>query len=211
MKKKIAFFDIDKTLIYGDSLFSLYKYGCKNWLKYTILAPAVPAVYLLYRMRIIEREKMKEYFYRPLEKFEKSNYDEFFDKYILGRKIDKTFLELLRLKKEGYYILLATASPYAYMRLWKERGYADGVVATKTLYKNERYYGKIVGRNCNKQEKLRRIKEYLEENNIEVDYKNSIGFSDSDFDIPMMSLCKTKIRVLKNGEHTEFLTDEKGK
>lgn len=205
MKKKIAFFDIDNTLIYGDSLFSLYKYGCKKWKKYIFSAPAIAVVSFLYFLHILPRERMKELFYGPLNSFSEGDYEKFFDEYIIKKKIEKSFCELLRLKNEGYYILLATASPYAYMRMWKERGYADEVIGTVVFEKDGRYTPKIDGKNCAKEEKKRRIEEFLKKSSIEVDYENSVGFSDSDKDIPMLSLCKTRIRVLPDGNHTQFV------
>ncbi len=201
MERKIAFFDIDNTLIYGDSLFSLYRYGCKKWPKFILWAPLIPFIGLAYILKIIPIEKMKEVFYMPLKKFTDEDYEIFFDGYILGKRKEKTFQRLLSLKSEGYFILMATASPYAYMRLWQQRGYADKVIGTKT---EEKGY-KVIGKNCAGKQKLLYIEEYLKENSLEYDFDLSYGFSDSDRDIPMMTLCKHKIRVLKNGEHTEFI------
>lgn len=210
MKRRIAFFDVDNTLVYNDSLFSLYKYGCKKWKKYIFAAPAIGVVSLLYFLKALPKERMKEQFYRPLNSFGEKDYEEFFEKYLYGKRIEKTFEELLRLKREGYYILLATASPYAYMRLWKEKGYADEVIGTELLKKGGKFTYKVVGKNCSKSEKKRRILEFLDENGIEVDYENSVGFSDSDKDVPMLSLCKTRTRVLKDGTLSEFVP-KKGK
>lgn len=205
MERKIAFFDIDNTLIYGDSLFSLYKYGCRKWKRYYFLLPAIPVFTLAYHLHIIPRVRMKEIFYKPLEKFGEKEYDEFFDNYILGNKIENTFKELYRVKREGYFVLMVTASPYAYMRLFKERGYADDVIGTTVENKNGVYTGKIIGENCAKEEKVKRIKKLLKQKDIQIDYENSVGYSDSDKDIPMLSLCKSRTRVLKNGELTEFV------
>ena len=46
----------------------------------------------------------------------------------------------------------------------------------------------MVGENCKGKEKVRRLKEYLQEHNIEVDYKNSYMFSDSLSDKPLLDL-----------------------
>ncbi len=209
MKRKIAFFDIDNTLIYGDSLFSLYGYGCRKWPVYLLRAPLIPFICLGYVLKLISIEKMKEVFYLPLDRFTDEDYDLFFDGYILGKRKEKTFQQLLQLKDEGYFIIMATASPYAYMRLWQERGYADKVIGTKTENVNGLYGHKVIGKNCAKDNKLEYINEYLNENGIEYDFDSSIGFSDSDRDIPMMTLCNHKVRVLKNGENTEFIPKRK--
>lgn len=205
MERKIAFFDVDNTLVYNDSLFALYGYGCRKWKRYIFVAPAIGVVSLMYFLKILPKERMKELFYTPLNSFDEKDYEEFFEKYLFGRRIEKTFQELLRLKNEGYYILLATASPYAYMRLWKEKGYADEVIGTELLQKGGKYTFKVTGRNCSKEEKKRRIEAFLASEGIEIDYESSVGFSDSDKDIPMLSLCKTRTRVLKDGSHISFV------
>ena len=107
----------------------------------------MPFVALLYVMKILPREKLKEIYYKPLEKFEDDDYEKFFDKYILSRKIEKTFSQLISLKEQGYYIVLVTASAYAYMRIWKSRGYADEVIGTQVEERNGLYSGKIISKN----------------------------------------------------------------
>lgn len=211
MKRKIAFFDVDNTLVYKDSLFSLYRYGCKKWKRYVFVAPAIAVVSLLHFMKILPRERMKELFYSPLNSFEDEDYEAFFEKYLYQKKIENTFEQLLKLKQEGYFILLATASPYAYMRMFKQKGYADEVIGTQVIEKDGRYFSKIVGKNCSKEEKKRRIEEYLLKHDIQVDYENSVGFSDSDKDIPMLSLCKTRTRVLKDGSLVVFVPGKEKK
>ena len=50
------------------------------------------------------------------------------------------------------------------------------------------YNRKIVGENCKGEEKVRRLKEYLKEESIDVDFKNSYMFSDSLSDLPLFNL-----------------------
>ena len=198
---KIAFFDIDKTLIYGDSLFSLLKYGVKKRPVYIFLYPAVAFFAVLYALRIVPITRLKEIVYTPLKDFTKEDYGIFFEKYIWGKRIENTVNELTRLKSEGYYILMVTASAQCYMEKWKEKGFADCVLGTKTKENSN----KIIGNNCSGEEKVARIEEFFKENGISCDFEGSVGFSDSDKDRPMLSLCKTKTRVLKDGRHIPFV------
>ncbi len=198
---KTAFFDIDKTLIYGDSLFSLLKYGIKKRPVYIFLYPAIAFYAILYILKIVPITRLKEIVYTPLKDFKKEDYEIFFEKYIWGKRIENTVNELTRLKSEGYYILMVTASAQCYMRLWQEKGFADSVLGTLT----EKGSNKIIGKNCSGKEKVERINAFFKENGLSYDYESSVGFSDSDKDKPMLSLCKRKVRVLKNGSHTEFI------
>ena len=198
---KIAFFDIDKTLIYGDSLFSLLKYGVKKKPLYIFLYPCIGLYAVLYALKLIPITKLKEIVYTPLKDFTDEDYEVFFDKYIWGRRIENTVNELTRLKSEGYYILMVTASAQCYMRLWQERGFADKVIGTQTKEGSN----KIIGKNCSGKEKVVRIQKFFNETGLEADLSNSVGFSDSDKDKPMLALCEKRVRVKKDGSHTEFV------
>ena len=200
MEKKIAFFDIDNTLIYGDSLFSLFRFGAKKRPYLWLTLPAIGAMGLLYALNLVPVTKVKELIYLPLKFMKEEDYEAFFQKHILDRKIEASFNELLRLKREGYYILLVTASAEAYMEYWEKKGYADKVIGTKTNCGSN----KITGPNCHGQQKVIYIKEFLKEQGIEPNFENSIGFSDSNKDIPMLALCKTRIRVQKDGTLVPF-------
>ncbi len=198
---KIAFFDIDKTLIYGDSLFSLLKYGIKKRPVYVLLYPVIGVFALLYALRLIPITRLKEIVYTPLKDFTKEDYEIFFEKYIWGKRIQTTVNELTRLKSEGYYILMVTASAQCYMRLWEEKGFAHRVLGTLTKEGSN----KIIGNNCSGAQKVKRIEKFFKENGFENEFEDAIGFSDSNKDKPMLSLCNKRVRVLKNGSHTEFI------
>lgn len=198
---KIAFFDIDNTLAYGDSVVALIKYGIKKNPLYIFTLPVLGIAALLYGLKILPIEKMKNIAYLPLKHMDEKELNRFFDKYILGRKIEASFEKLLSLKSEGYYIILATASPISYMKLWQQRGYCHKIFATEVKANSN----KIIGKNCSGKQKVVLIEEYLKSSNMEIDYESSFGFSDSDRDIPMLSLVKNRFRVLKDGSITEFI------
>lgn len=65
----------------------------------------------------------------------------------------------------------------------------------------------MVGENCKGEEKVRRLKEYLQEHNIEVDYKNSYMFSDSLSDKPLLDLVGNAylINYKKNNKNYKIL------
>ncbi len=56
------------------------------------------------------------------------------------------------------------------------------------------------GENCKGEEKVKRLKSYLDENNIEVDFKESYMFSDSLSDKPLLDMVgKPYLINYKNG------------
>ena len=56
---------------------------------------------------------------------------------------------------------------------------------------------------------MRRIYEVLKNRNLEIDYENSYGYSDSFTDLPMLRLVKNRIRIEKGtGKMTCFEIDD---
>lgn len=204
MKTKFALFDIDDTMYRGDSLFSLYFWGMKKRPACALLLPVMPFAALLYLMKILPRESLKRLYYTPLYAFSEQDYEDFFDECILSRCYPSSIKALRDAKENGFYIIMATASPYAYMRMFESRGLADKVLGTTLKIKNGHYTSKVVGKNCAFKEKAVRIENYIKDTGLTIDYENSVGYSDSDSDIPMLRLVKTAYRVLPGGEICEF-------
>ena len=204
MERKFALFDIDKTLIRGDSLFALYFYGAKKWPVYWLWLPVIPFAGLLYARRILPVERVKRIFYAPLRRFSEGDFADFFDRYILARSLPQPMERLRAARREGFYILLVTASAACYMRPFVERGFADALLGTETERDGRGYTGRVLGPNCRGAEKVRRIRAFLEQNGLQIDYESSVGYSDSDSDIPMLRLVRNRYRVLRGGEIVPF-------
>ena len=114
----------------------------------------------------------------------KKYYDEVLSKIIYKDSIDM----MKKLKSEGYKIYLISASPEFYLNELYNIKEVDVIIGTRFSFNEGKFERKMVGENCNGEEKVRRLKEYLQENNIEVDYKNSYMFSDSLSDKPLLDL-----------------------
>lgn len=131
MVRKFALFDIDKTLVRGDSLFALYFYGARRWPVYWLWLPVIPFAGLLYALKLLPVERVKRIFYAPLRRFHDADFAEFFDRKILARSLAQPMERLRCAREEGYYILLVTASAACYMRPFVERGFADALLGTE--------------------------------------------------------------------------------
>lgn len=109
-------------------------------------------------------------------------------------------------KEQGCRILLVSASPEVYLQYFKKNSSIDVIIGTKLEIIDGKYTNKINGENCKGIEKFNRIKEYLNENNLEIDFNNSFGYSDSLSDKPMLSLVKNRYKINKNkAEIQEFI------
>ena len=204
MPTKFALFDADKTLFSGDSLIAFYWFGLKKRPFCILLLPLIPIAALLMVCKILPIEWFKALFYAPIGAFNDLDFEEFFNTCLLPRRIPKSWESLLDAKEKGYHVLVVSASPEAYLLPLLRRGLCDGVIGSPLRYRNGRYSPLASGKNCAKQEKVRRILAYCNEHNLSIDFDNSIGFSDSDRDRFMLDLVHTRTRVTKAGEHIPY-------
>ncbi len=206
MKTKFAFFDVDKTLLRGDSLFAFYRFGLKRRPWCALWVPLMTLAAPLMAIKLLPIEWFKAMFYAPIPAMNETQLQEFFDKKLMKRRIPRSWEALLQAKKDGYHVLLVSASPEAYIRPFLTRGLCDGLLASPLKIKrNGRYSPLPAGNNCAGAEKVRRIEAYCAEHDLKIDYENSIAYSDSDRDKPMMSLAATRIRVTKDGSHIPYI------
>ena len=203
MKKSIALFDIDKTIILKDSMFLFVLFGIKRRpISVFILIPLIFYT-VLFKLKLISVEKVKEYYFYHIKYLNEEDLREFFNMLINKYISQKAVNEMKEKKDQGYYILLVTASPYAYLQFFKEFPFVDEVIGTNLVSENNKYLNKVEGRNCKGEEKVIRIKEHLKERNIEIDYEDSCAYSDSLSDLPMMSLVKYKYLINHKNKHAK--------
>lgn len=206
MKSSFAIFDIDYTIINVDSMFSMLFFGIKKKPWIILFTPIIIVKIGLALLKIIDIKKAKEAIYLPLKFLDETELEEFYNT-ILLKKINVKVMEKLKMHKEnGCYILLASASPEIYLKYFEKNHYVDKVIGTKLENINGKYTNKFQGENCKGIEKLKRINEYLDENNLEIDFDKSFAYSDSLSDKPMLSLVKNRYKVSKKqGTIGEFI------
>lgn len=206
MKRSFAIFDVDYTLITKDSMFSMLFFAIIKKPFLLLYTPVILVKIILSLLKIIDIKKAKEAIYFPLNYLSNENLEEFYND-ILLKIINPEVMKKLKFHKDqGCHILLISASPEVYLNYFKKSDYIDSVIGTKLKMINGKYTNKICGENCKGIEKVNRIKCYLAENNLEIDYDNSFAYSDSISDKPMLSLVKNRYKVNKNQLETrEFV------
>ncbi len=96
-------------------------------------------------------------------------------------------------QKEGYKVILVSASPDVYLpAITKHLGY-DGFLATKTLRNAHKLQGEFDGAVCNFEEKTKRIQEYLAGEKP----THTLSFGNSKGDYPMLAFCDEAYFVKK--------------
>ena len=93
--------------------------------------------------------------------------------------------ELASLREKGIRIMIVSASADVYMRAFRELLGVDELVCTRTLTDSEGRFNGRVERNCRGEEKVLRLKRWLEEHAGE-EPELVAGYGDSSGDIPML-------------------------
>jgi len=197
MKKPVALFDFDNTLAQGDSITRLLIHDIKKRPYHFFLLVPVGIYYIGHKLHLCSFESAKEKILFPLRYMNEEQRQQFYKEEVAIHYYPNVIKELKKKKEEGYFVIVCTASSEAYMKYHDLP--IDAMLGTKVEN------GKIIGKNCKNEEKVPRILACLKEHHIEIDYENSYGYSDSDSDLPMLSLVKHKKRILlKTGKMVDF-------
>ena len=199
MKRNLAIFDLDNTILNGDSDYS--------WINFLINENYVDRH---------EYEKRNQYFY---DQYYEGNldYDEWaefalstmkgktpFDLEELLSKFLSTVIEpminiyALRLLHNHHHdndiMLLASATNSVLVEPIARRLGFENIVATEVEIIDGVYTGKVYGRPALGQGKLTKVEEWAAQNNIK-DFKDAIFYSDSINDLPLLSEVGVPIAV----------------
>ncbi len=191
-EKRVAFFDVDNTLLKGSSLFFLgrgmYQRGffTKKDISTFVLAN------LRYRltgkenkdeitrfqnaaMDFIEGHNVVE-----IEKIGQEIYEEYVSPAIWQGTVEIAQEHL----SKGEEVWLVTATPLDMANLMAKRLGFTGALGTKAETENGIYTGKMIGNLLHGKEKAKAISELANKNSFNL--KNCYGYSDSHHDIPLL-------------------------
>lgn len=190
--QKIAMFDVDYTITKRETLMEFYMFMLKKNPMLIKYLPRSLSSALFYVFKIFDAQKAKDNFIRFIKNINedkmKDLVKEFYSKRLSKILYKDAINTMKKLKKQGYKIYLISASPEIYLKELYNIIEVDKIIGTKLKTENGIYKGKIEGINCKGEEKVRRLKEVLEKENIQVDFKNSYMFSDSLSDLPLLEL-----------------------
>ena len=98
----------------------------------------------------------------------------------------EALMEIRKLKKDGTEVVIVSASAGNWIRKWSD-SYGLELISTSLEIKNGLITGRIEGRNCHGEEKVRRIRERW---NLD-DFDEVYAYGDSEGDKPMLALATT--------------------
>jgi len=200
-----AFFDLDKTLLPGSSLFPLAREMYRQ--KYFTVGDLARLGTDQIRYRLIGTEAegpMERARAASLEAIRGRRREEVIG---VGRAVAREELvpriypqavELLqRHKRAGREVYIASSSPEDYIALLAEELAIDGVVGTRAEVVDDRYTGNLEGPMVHGPEKAARVKELAAERGI--DLNRSWAYSDSVNDVPLLELVGNPVAM--NPDH----------
>ena len=191
-EKRVAFFDVDNTLLKGSTLFFLGRgmYQRGFFTKKDISAFVLANI----RYRLTGKENKEEIIrfqnsacefikghnVEEIEKIGQEIYEEYVSPAIWQGTVDIAQDHLTK----GEEVWLVTATPLDMANLMAKRLGFTGALGTKAEYKDGKYTGKIIGNLLHGREKAIAIKELSILN--EFDLKNCYAYSDSHHDMPLL-------------------------
>ena len=122
-------------------------------------------------------------------------HDYYYDR-IKPNLIRETVSELERLKSENYLVYVVSAGYDIYLKYAMEDLGIDGIISTKLDFCKNKFTGYYLNKDCLGEYKIKMIKEYLSQMNVKGE--NSIAYSDSNTDLPLLNYCNTGVVVCKS-------------
>lgn len=190
--KKLAIFDIDYTITKKETLMEFYKYIVKNDIKNIKFLPRALFSGAMYGLKVYDEKKVKESFLKFIEGIDEKELavltKKFYDERLSNILYEDAVEMIKKLKKEGYMVILISASPEFYIKEFYAIEEVDLIIGTKFTFEGGKFIRQMNGKNCKGEEKVKRLYEVLNKENIEADFENSYMFSDSLSDKPLLDL-----------------------
>jgi len=186
MEKALALFDFDGTMIPGDSIvpFMLFAFRRGDMGLFALLRACGKGLQFKLGLKSggdMKREALA--FYQGLSCQRRQALDKAFAEKIEKKVYPKARAALSMHKKAGRMVVLVSASTENYMRYVAEMLGADGLLCTPVDESGR------VGENCHGEEKVRRIRRWMDAEKLPVDLQASYAYGDSRGDLPMLRLC----------------------
>ncbi|WP_291632439.1 HAD-IB family hydrolase [Clostridium sp.] len=192
MKEKLAIFDVDFTLTKRETLLEFYFFMIKKNPKFIKYLPKSIISSIFYVFKIYDASKVKKTFIRFIDGIEENEMKkivkEFYEKRLSKILYNDGIVMMKKMKAQGYKIYLISASAEFYLSEFYNIKEVDKVIGTRFTTENGLHRNTISGENCKGDEKVKRLKEFLKNENIEVDFESSYMFSDSLSDLPLFNL-----------------------
>ena len=194
MKRKLALYDFDKTVVDCESIVELYKYGFKNRkIKFSRTMAGLASAYIRSKLAS-DFNIMKNQMVSIIKYFTEEDLKDFVTDYLFPKFFFVEFEDEFYSHDEDTIKILCSASATHYLKYVKDLYPFDYIIGTDL---GSDY--KLTRGNNKKGVKVKNIRDLLAQEGIEIDYENSSAYSDS-YDDDKYMLRMTKNRFLINSK-----------
>lgn len=191
-----AIFDLDGTLTKRDTYLPFLELCLREFGLRRLSAIVLPLYILLYQFSIISNHQLKEIFLSKilsgisLEQLEPVS--EKFVSSLTDKRLNRPIIKILNvhLKKRHKVILVSASFDFYVTKLAKRIG-VNQVLCTKAEVNDGIITGRILGKNCYGQEKVKRLERLLSPS----DWCSSVLYTDHYSDYPLLKKVKKAILV----------------
>lgn len=194
----LAIFDLDNTLLNGDSDHAWGEFLCEKGVVDTaVYREANDYFYLQYKNGTLDIMEFLEFALKPLADNDASTlkqlHDEFMQVKVQPMMLEKAASLLQRHRDQGDFLLIITATNRFVTGPIAERLGVDDTLATDPEQIDGRYTGKVQGTPCFQDGKVKRLHAWLENNTHSLE--DSYFYSDSINDKPLLDLVTNPVAV----------------
>ena len=207
-ERKIAIFDLDGTLVDAHLWLGILKHHLKEkenlfslfWflISHMALAP-------FWKMGLIPTKKYYQSWGRDLSKTMKGikvdKAKEIFNwitnEHLLPNLKKNVLARLKKHQEEDFLTILTSGSFQDLVEIIANRLNIDFAIGTELDYypPTARYTGKIIPPFCFGRGKAEKVKNFLSEKNLKINFKESFAYSDSFFDLPILEMAGNPVVV----------------
>jgi len=185
----LAIFDLDNTLLAGDSDHAWGEFLCeKGIVDSEEYSRANDYFYEQYKNGGLDIFEFLAFALKPLAQLERAELDklhqEFMDVKVLPMMLPKAAKLLQNHRDQGDYLLIITATNRFVTGPIAEKLGVDGIIATDPEQIDGEYTGKVAGTPCFQAGKVTRLDEWLSQNDFSLE--GSYFYSDSHNDLPLL-------------------------
>lgn len=194
----LAIFDLDNTLIAGDSDHAWGEFLCEKGLVDTdAYRQGNDYFYEQYKQGTLDIYEFLEFALKPLSEHSLSSlnglHNEFMQEKVLPMMLPKAKELLDNHRAQGDFLLIITATNRFVTGPIAEALGVDDIIATEPEKLNGAYTGKVEGTPCFQSGKVERLNAWLENNDYSLE--GSYFYSDSQNDLPLLELVSNPIAV----------------
>ncbi len=195
----LAVFDFDNTIVSKDTLFDFLRYSTRfsNYLfKIAVETPSLVSFKLGKISGHHAKERLLSRFYKGSTSQHLSDIMTEYSRNRIPQILNHSVYDRIQWHKQhNHHLLIASASIDEWIRPWAENEGFHHIIATKLAFCDGQFSGKLHGKNCSGEEKVKRLERLLPD----LLKHHLYVYSDNWSDLPLFQIAHEPFYVGKSG------------